>query len=250
LAVTSSGEVSIADVVSEFNLGTSQGVDFDDLRYIDPWLAKPQRISYEPIHMTDFYAASVKSASITMRPQNNDDEINRAGYGTYKGHGFTVTGGESGASVGSFGSISRALYFSTGQQLTGIVFEGTVLSSENTTGAVNIFKRGSGNNGWSKIKFRFNDKPWRYGDVTSVTDIDEYDVELSRTDADSFSQIDGTQHNGTYAYGWRYAWTGYNSTSDIGKIASMMRTGLSSGQWNSNTNQYNSNGYFAIKIVV
>ncbi len=249
MAITNSGEVSIADVVSEFNLGTSQGVNFDDLRYIDPWLAKPQRVSYQPIHMTDFYSASVKSANITMRPAA-DNEINRAGYATYKGHGFTITGGESGASVSGFGSISRSLTFSTGQALTGIVFEGTVDSSTGTTGAVNIFKRGSGNSGWSKIKFRFNDKPWRYGDITSDTTTVNYDLELSRSDADTFAQIDGTYYNGAYAYGWRYAWTNYNSTSDVGKIASMMRTGVSSGQWNSSTNTYNSNGYFAIKIVV
>jgi hypothetical protein len=188
-----------------------------------------------------------------MRPQNNDDQINRAGYATYKGHGFTIAGGESGASQGSFGYISRNLTFGTGQALTGIVYEGTSDTSNNVVGAVNIFKRGGGNSGFSKIKFRFNDKPWRYGDAVSNSAAEgmvNYDVELNRTDADDFVQVADTYVNGTSAYGWRYVWNNYTSSTDLGKIAGMLRTGLSSGQYNTSTSSYNSNGYFAIKIVV
>ena len=94
------------------------------------------------------------------------------------------------------------------------------MSSGNVTGAVNIFKRGSGNTGWSKIKFRFNDKPWRYGDAGyDGTGLTNYDVELNRTDADAFAQVDGTYYNSNYAYGWRFVWTGYTGSSDLGKIA-------------------------------
>lgn len=202
--------IGLDDFYIEF-VGTpgGQAISLDDFYHPngDPYLPTPfpyiATYNTEPeIAIGDFIGGSGKTAELTCAHSWDTEDSGRArtGWQTYKGGDFQYSTGETGSSVSAFGAISRNLFFSTGQKLTGIYTQ----KDGTTHGQIFITKRGSGDSGWSSMNFRYNNIKQSYGEpVTGVT-FTNYSTTLTRSNADAFGQIAGSFYDGAYAYFWRF----------------------------------------------
>lgn len=207
--------VGLDDFYLEFNGSTPTGNEsVSMLNYYhpngDPYKPTPFGSSTygggESISILDFFGASGKTAELTCAYSWDQDDGGRArnGYQAYKGGIFQYSTGETGSSVSAFGYISRQLYFSTGQKLIGVYNQ----RDGTNNGQIFIVKRGSGNNGWTSMNFRYNNIKESYGEpVNPGLNYTNYTTTLSRTNADEFGQIAGSYNNGAYAYFWRFQCT-------------------------------------------
>lgn len=255
MALTTSGGLSLNDIKTE--LGGVNPIGLDEYYHPngDPWLPTPfpayQSYYTEPvISINDFNGADGKSAQIRCARSGDSDDSGRArgGFQTYKGGLFQYSSGESGSSFNSFGSISRSLTFTTGQALVGFYYQDS-RSSGTSHDRLYIVKRGSGNNGWSNMYIRYNNKQPAYGDPSAQ---DGYHVHgaapvnysrvLYRTQAAEFGSISGSTYNGHLAYFWRFDSSGTNGTV-VQSIYRAMRGAAHTRPVNSNS------GVIAIKIT-
>jgi hypothetical protein len=226
VALTQSN-MGMDDIYTEF-IGTGptgQAINLDDFHYPfgDPWLPTPHsgEISYN-----DMVGASGDTASLRLARSWDQDESGKArrGFQSYKGGLFQYATGESGSSVSAFGSISRNLYFSTGQKLVGFYIQ-AMIAGTTYVNRIYIVKRGSGNSGWNSIKVRYNNKTPVYGflPVTDLTNnywpngtpASNYSYEIYRTSANEFGSIPGSYYAGSLAYFWRFDIAGSTSLTSI-----------------------------------
>jgi len=217
MALSTSGGLSLGDIQTE--LGGSNPIGMDEYYHPngDPWLPTPfpyfATHNTEPvISINDFNGADGKSAQITCARSWDQDDSGKArgGFQSYKGGLFQYSTGESGSSVASFGSISRSLYFTSGQALIGFYYQDSH-SAGTSHDRIYIVKRGSGNNGWSNMNIRYNNKTAGYGDPSAQhgyhphgSSATNYSRVLYRAQAAEFGSISGSSYNGSLAYFWRF----------------------------------------------
>lgn len=223
MALSTSGGLSLGDIQTE--LGGSNPIGMDEYYHPngDPWLPTPFPFfathHTEPvISINDFNGADGKSAQISCARSWDTDDSGKArgGFQTYKGGLFQYSTGESGSSVAAFGSISRSLTFTTGQALIGFYYQDS-RASGTSIDRIYIVKRGSGNNGWSNMNIRYNNKEAAYGDPSAQDGYHfhgsapvNYSRVLYRTQAAEFGSIAGSSYDGSLAYFWRFDSTGTN----------------------------------------
>jgi hypothetical protein len=255
MAITTSGGLSLNDIQTE--LGGSNPIGINEYYHPngDPFLPTPFPFfathHTEPvISLNDFNGADGKTTQITCARSADTDDSGKArgGFQTYKGGLFQFASGESGSSFNSFGSVSRSITFTTGQALIGLYYQDSFSPPGNPNDDIYIVKRGSGNNGWTSMGFRYNDKTAAYGDPSAQHGYHphgsaqaNYDRTLYRSQAAEFNFISGSNVNGDFAYYWRFRSTGTNGAA-IQSIYRAMRGAAHSQTVSS------SSGVIAIKI--
>lgn len=226
MAITTSGGLSFNDIQTE--LGGANPIGINEYYHPngDPFLPTPfpyfaTHYTEPAISLNDFNGADGKTTQITCaRSQDTDDSGKaRGGFQTYKGGLFQFSSGESGSSFNSFGSVSRSLTFTTGQALIGLYYQ-DAHSSGNANDDIYIVKRGSGNNGWTSMGFRYNNKTAAYLDPSAQHGYhphgsapSNYDRTLYRSQAAEFGSISGSTYSGSLAYYWRFRSTGTNGVA-------------------------------------
>ena len=206
-------DLALDDFYIEFtgNYPTGGSIALNDFYHPngDPYLPTPfpyiSTHNTEPeISFNDFFGADGKTAELTCAHSWDQEDTGKARFGwqTYKGGIFQYSTGETGASFNAFGHISRNLTFSTSQKLIGIYGQ----RDGTNNGQIFIVKRGSGNNGWSSMKFRYNNIKASYGEPTNVN-FTNYTTTLNRSNADDFTYISNSYYDGAAAYYWRFECT-------------------------------------------
>ena len=214
MAITSSGEISIADIMSEFSLYAPASVS--GFYGIDPWLPVP----YEgEISLSDFYTADKNTTRVICDVgrlgSTSTDASGRFGFGYYKGSGHAYSTGETGNHTYSFGSLQRNIYFSTGKRME--AFYSAIYGRPKAW--IYLTTRHSVNTGFTKLSVRFNNVSNHYGDPFSsetTTNADaEYEVDLTRTGADYFGVVPNSYISGVAAYYWAWDCTAYTDHEGV-----------------------------------
>ena len=212
MAITSSGELSMGDIISEFSntppVALSEYLNGD----IDPWLPIPYS---GEISFSDFYGAD----NNTCRINSHLGKLNgvsttyssRFGFAYYKGSGHDYEGGETGDATGSFGTVSRNIYFSTGKRMEG--FYSAIYGRPKAW--IYLTTRNPVNTGFVKLSARFNDNGTAdYGNPFSSSILD-YNTELVRTEADYFGAVPNSTIGTTTAYYWAWDCSDYTDHNGL-----------------------------------
>jgi len=214
MAITSSGEISVSNIMSEFS--NTPPVSLTEYYGIDPWLPVP----YEgEIAISDFYGADNNTTRIYCDVgklgSTSTAASGRFGFGNYKGSGHAYESGETGNHTYSFGSVQRNIYFSTGKKME--AFYSAIYGRPKAW--IYLTTRHSINTGFTKLSVRFNNVYQHYGDPFSsetTTNSDaEYEVDLTRTGADYFGTIPNSYIGGAAAYYWAWDCTSYTDHEGV-----------------------------------
>jgi hypothetical protein len=214
MAITSSGELSMSTIISEFS--NTPPVSLSEYRGVDPWLPVPYA---GEISFSDFYGADNNTARVNSHVGKlgsvSTAASGRFGFSKYKGSGHAYEGGETGNHSASFGSISRNIYFSTGKRVE--AFYSAIYGRPKAW--IYLTTRNSVNTGFTKLSVRFNNRIQAYGnplaaDSTDSLDVD-YETELVRTEADFFGLVPNSYYNGSASYYWAWDCTAYNDFNGV-----------------------------------
>lgn len=213
MAITSSGELSMSDITSEFS--NTPPVALSEYRGVDPWLPVPYQ---GEISFSDFYGADNNTAVVNSHVgklgSTSTSASGRFGFAYFKGSGHDYEGGETGNATASFGSVSRNIYFSTGKRMEG--FYSAIYGRPKAW--IYLTTRNPVNTGFVKLSARFNNVAAAYGDPLSADTTDssdaDYETELVRTDADYFGAVPNSTIGTAAAYYW--AWDCSNYTDHNG----------------------------------
>ncbi len=226
MAITSSGlPKSFQDLQLEF--GGSHPITMDEYFHPngDVFTPGPFGSAGDELSLNDFYSNDGNTALIDPEdsPDSENDGNSRGGWSVYKGSGFTYSSGESGESRNGFGDISRSIYFSTGQQLQAVYW----LDASRTDPHVPIWyvfitKRGSGDSGFNRIGFKWNDDGnYVIGDPDAPSDTTTTTKWLYRINATSFGEVPNSSVNGTKAYYWGWSSSDSGANPSSGDVAAI-----------------------------
>ena len=241
MAITSSGTVSAADFRTEFNGGTGSNLGINSYYRADPYLPL---VNSGTISYSDFYNADGRTAEIYTEHSNDGftpiPPSGRSGWSVTRGSGY-VYGGETALNVNAFGSTSRIIPLSTGQNIQAVYAQDQSFSGGSPRISMVLTKRGAGNTattaGFTAISFRYNNADNQYG-VTGNSTIN-YEETLTRAAATGFSLISDTVVGTESAYAWYWS-TSILSGSGIPSIYGAFRASVNSSV---------ARNYISIKII-
>lgn len=214
MAITSSGEISVSNIMSEFT--NTPPVSLTEYYGVDPWLPVPYS---GEISLSDFYGADNNTTRVICDVGRlgtlSTTASGRFGFGYYKSSGHAYASGESGNHTYSFGSLQRNIYFSTGKRME--AFYSAIYGRPKAW--IYLTTRHSINTGFTKLSVRFNNVSNHYGnpfasDTTTNSD-EDFEVELTRTGADFFGTIPNSYYLGSNAYYWAWDCTAYTDHEGV-----------------------------------
>lgn len=240
MAITSSGEISFQAIVNEFGLGGNINAYYR----ADPFLPI---ISSGQFSYSNFYSADGRTAEIyTQHSADGFSPIppsGRSGWSVARGSGY-VYGGESAVNLAAFGSTTKIIPLSTGQNIQALYCQDQTLDGGSGTPrrSVVLTKRGSGNTattgGFTSIRFRYNNSGNAYGlPGTSTTN---YEVVLTRATATGFANLGSATVVGSdNAYAWYWTTTSLANSNISSVFHALQGNEFSAGGRN----------YVSIKII-
>lgn len=212
MAITSSGELSMSDIISEFSNTPPVALSEYLNGFTDPWLPIPYT---GEISFSDFYGADNNTCRLNSHVGKlggvSSSASGRFGFAHFKGSGHDYEGGETGDATQTFGSVSRNIYFSTGKRMEG--FYSAIYGRPKAW--IYLTTRNPVNTGFVKLSARFNDNGTAdYGNPFSSSYTD-YETELVRTDADYFGAVPNSTIGTTSAYYWAWDCSDYTDHNGL-----------------------------------